>query len=51
MTQVPGRVDREIDIDLVRPRDRASDSFLRFRSEILEHLDFAGNVAPSSSRC
>jgi ABC-type nitrate/sulfonate/bicarbonate transport system ATPase subunit len=51
MTQAPGRIDREIDIDLVRPRDRTSDSFLRFRSEILEHLHFAGKAAPSSSRC
>ena len=49
MTQAPGRIDREINIDLTRPRDRTSDSFLRFRSEILEHLHFAGNVAPSSS--
>jgi len=51
MTQAPGRIDREIDIDLARPRDRTSDSFLRFRSEILEHLHFAGNVAPCSSHC
>ena len=28
MTQAPGRIDREIDIDLARPRDRTSDSFL-----------------------
>jgi len=45
MTQAPGRIDREIDIDLARPRDRTSDSFLRFRSEILEHLHFAGKAA------
>jgi ABC-type nitrate/sulfonate/bicarbonate transport system ATPase subunit len=45
MTQAPGRIDREINIDLARPRDRTSDSFLRFRSEILEHLHFAGKVA------
>jgi ABC-type nitrate/sulfonate/bicarbonate transport system ATPase subunit len=51
MTQAPGRIDREIDIDLVRPRDRTSDSFLGFRSEILEHLHFAGKAAPSSARC
>src|SRR6476661_4043041 len=44
MTQAPGRIDHEIDIDLTRPRDRTSDSFLRFRSEILEHLHFAGNI-------
>jgi ABC-type nitrate/sulfonate/bicarbonate transport system ATPase subunit len=45
MTQAPGRIDRNIEIGLVRPRDRTSDSFLRFRSEILEHLHFAGKAA------
>ena len=48
MTQAPGRIDREIDIELVRPRDRTSDSFLHFRSEILEHLHFAGKAADLS---
>src|SRR6201989_3512677 len=48
MTQRPGRIDREIEINLVRPRDRTSDSFLRFRSEILEHLHFAGQIADLS---
>src|SRR5438309_10451699 len=48
MTQAPGRIDREIDIDLARPRDRTSDSFLRFRREILEHLHFAGKAADLS---
>ena len=49
MTPAPGRIDREIDIDLARPRDRTSDSFLRFRSEILEHLHFAGKAADVSA--
>ena len=49
MTPAPGRIDREIDIDLGRPRDRTSDSFLRFRSEILEHLHFAGKAADVSA--
>jgi sulfonate transport system ATP-binding protein len=49
MTPAPGRIDREIGIDLVRPRDRTSDSFLRFRSEILEHLHLAGKAADASS--
>jgi len=49
MTQAPGRIDREIDIGLSRPRDRTSDSFLRFRGEILEHLHFAGNSARVSA--
>jgi ABC-type nitrate/sulfonate/bicarbonate transport system ATPase subunit len=48
MTQAPGRIDREIDIDLARPRERTSDSFLRFRREILEHLHFAGKAADLS---
>jgi ABC-type nitrate/sulfonate/bicarbonate transport system ATPase subunit len=44
MTQRPGRIDREIDVNLVRPRDRTSESFLRLRSQILEHLHLAGNA-------
>jgi sulfonate transport system ATP-binding protein len=48
MTQAPGRIDHEIDINLARPRDRTSDSFLRFRSEILEHLHFAGKAVALS---
>jgi sulfonate transport system ATP-binding protein len=42
MTPPPGRIDRTIDIDLERPRDRTTDSFLRLRSQILEHLHLAG---------
>ena len=49
MTPAPGRIDREIDIDLTRPRDRTGGSFLRFRGEILEHLHFAGNAAGAST--
>ncbi|HJY20143.1 MAG TPA: ABC transporter ATP-binding protein [Chthoniobacterales bacterium] len=49
MTPAPGRIDREIHIDLARSRDRTSESFLRFRSEILEHLHFAGNAADVSA--
>lgn len=45
MTPTPGRLDREIDVNLERPRDRTGDSFLRFRREILEHLHFAGTAA------
>jgi ABC-type nitrate/sulfonate/bicarbonate transport system ATPase subunit len=44
MTPAPGRIDRKIDIDLRRPRDRTSELFLRLRSEILEHLHLAGKV-------
>jgi ABC-type nitrate/sulfonate/bicarbonate transport system ATPase subunit len=42
MTPAPGRIDREIEIGLPRPRDRTSESFLRLRSDILEHLHLAG---------
>jgi ABC-type nitrate/sulfonate/bicarbonate transport system ATPase subunit len=48
MSPAPGRVDREIDIELSRPRDRTSDSFLSFRSDILEHLHFAGNATAAN---
>jgi ABC-type nitrate/sulfonate/bicarbonate transport system ATPase subunit len=49
MTSAPGRIDRDIAIDLTRPRDRTGQSFLCFRSEILEHLHFAGNIAADGS--
>jgi ABC-type nitrate/sulfonate/bicarbonate transport system ATPase subunit len=49
MTPAPGQIDRDINIDLVRPRDRTSESFLRFRSEILEHLHLAGKAADVSA--
>jgi len=45
MTQAPGRIDRKIEIDLPRPRDRTSEPFLGLRSQILEHLHFAGKAA------
>ena len=48
MTQRPGRIDREIDITLQRPRDRTSESFLRLRSEILGHLHLAGKTTDAS---
>jgi ABC-type nitrate/sulfonate/bicarbonate transport system ATPase subunit len=43
MTPRPGRVERIIDIDLDRPRDRNSPDFLRIRGDILEFLHFAGH--------
>jgi ABC-type nitrate/sulfonate/bicarbonate transport system ATPase subunit len=44
MSQRPGRIDREIEIGLARPRDRTSESFLGLRSQILEHLHLAGQT-------
>ena len=45
MTPRPGRIDRILDIDLPRPRERNSPAFLALRSQILELLHFAGRVA------
>jgi len=45
MTPSPGRVERTISIGLERPRQRNSPDFLRFRSEILDMLHFAGETA------
>jgi len=42
MTPAPGRIDRKINIDLLRPRARTSEPFLNLRSQILEHLHLAG---------
>ena len=42
MSPRPGRIERNLEIALERPRDRNSPDFLRFRNEILEHLHFAG---------
>jgi ABC-type nitrate/sulfonate/bicarbonate transport system ATPase subunit len=42
LTPRPGRIERTIEIDLDRPRQRNSSEFLRLRSEILELLHFAG---------
>ena len=44
MTPRPGRIERIIDIQLDRPRQRNSPEFLRFRSEILEMLHFGSQI-------
>jgi ABC-type nitrate/sulfonate/bicarbonate transport system ATPase subunit len=49
MTPAPGRIDRDIGIELVRPRDRTSESFLRLRSDILDHLHLAGKTTADVS--
>lgn len=43
MSPRPGRVERIIEIDLERPRQRNDAAFLRLRGEILEMLHFAGH--------
>ena len=45
MTPRPGRIERTIEIDLTRPRQRNSSEFLRLRSDILELLHFAGETS------
>jgi ABC-type nitrate/sulfonate/bicarbonate transport system ATPase subunit len=42
MTPRPGRVERVIEVDLERPRQRSSPRFLSLRAEILERLHLSG---------
>jgi NitT/TauT family transport system ATP-binding protein/sulfonate transport system ATP-binding protein len=42
MTPRPARIERIIEVDLPRPRQRNDESFLRMRAKILELLHFAG---------
>jgi ABC-type nitrate/sulfonate/bicarbonate transport system ATPase subunit len=42
MSPRPGRIERIMDVELERPRDRNSAEFLEMRGEILELLHFAG---------
>lgn len=44
MSARPAKVEQIIDIDLPRPRVRAQDVFLKYRTKILEILNFAGHV-------
>jgi ABC-type nitrate/sulfonate/bicarbonate transport system ATPase subunit len=44
MTPRPGRIDRIIDVPLVRPRQRNHPDFFALRAEILELLHFAGST-------
>ena len=44
MTPRPGRIERIIDVTLVRPRERSSQEFLQLRGEILEYLHFGHAV-------
>jgi len=42
MTPRPARIERIIEVDLPRPRQRNDESFFKMRAEILEMLHFAG---------
>jgi ABC-type nitrate/sulfonate/bicarbonate transport system ATPase subunit len=48
MTPRPGRIDRVIEVDLPRPRQRNSPEFLQLRGDILQLLHFAGDAASAS---
>jgi len=49
MSPRPARIERIIDVDLSRPRQRNDARFLQQRSQILELLHFAGNMAGHDS--
>ena len=44
MSARPAKVQRVIDIKEFRPRDRGQDTFMKYRKDILEILNFAGNA-------
>jgi NitT/TauT family transport system ATP-binding protein/sulfonate transport system ATP-binding protein len=48
MTPRPGRMERVIDVDLDRPRNRTNQRFLELRATILEMLHFTGTVENGS---
>ena len=50
MTPRPGRIERNIDITIQRPRERNSSDFVRLRGEILEHLHLAGQSQQSDGK-
>ena len=49
MTPRPGRIERIIDVQLPRPRQRNSPDFMALRAEILEELHFAGRATDGRS--
>jgi sulfonate transport system ATP-binding protein len=49
MSPRPARIERVIEVDLPRPRQRNDESFLHLRAEILEMLHFEGGKGESTS--
>jgi ABC-type nitrate/sulfonate/bicarbonate transport system ATPase subunit len=49
MTPRPGRIERIIDVDLPRPRERNDPAFMAMRARILELLHFAGAARPAGA--
>ena len=50
MTPRPGKIERIIDVQLARPRQRNSPDFMALRAEILEELHFTGQAPESRGR-
>ena len=47
MTPRPAKIEKVIDIELARPRARGNEDFLKYRTQILKILNYAGdNVEP-----
>lgn len=44
MSARPAKIEKVIDIRIGRPRNRGQDVFLQYRKQILEILNFAGNI-------
>jgi ABC-type nitrate/sulfonate/bicarbonate transport system ATPase subunit len=44
MSPRPAKVEKIIKIDMSHPRARSQDVFLKYRTEILEILDYAGKI-------
>ena len=42
MTPRPAKIEKVIDIELTRPRARGNIDFIKYRTQILEILNFAG---------
>ena len=49
LTPRPGRIERTLDIELARPRQRNSPEFLRLRGDILELLHFTGRASDDTA--
>ena len=45
MTPRPGRIVKEIDVELSHPRARSGDDFLKYHAQVLELLDYGGKIA------
>ena len=49
MSPRPGRIERTIAVEILRPRDRSHPEFFRLRSEILQLLHLTRNASVEES--